>query len=169
MIVGRIFSICPRISRESGCLVARTAWRVRILLFGSYIRTVSVDPYKKLVTVHGRWLWFITKRRIVRFDRIRAVIYGHQDISIAALWSWAHDSSDEFFVHLHLHGGQEIRLFSFVGSGQFVNDGPMPDWYYWQEYMTDVVGTQEDESRRYAELVAAMTGTEVTAPGILFD
>ena len=57
-----------------------------------------------------------------------------------------------------------MRLFWFYGDGPFTNYGPFPDWLYWQEYLFDLRGTQETESRLYAEMLSRLTGAPVEPP-----
>jgi len=53
-ILSRLFSVCPRISKVQGRLVASTAWRLRILTLGWLYRKVTVDPKKEEVTIYRR-------------------------------------------------------------------------------------------------------------------
>jgi len=55
--------------------------------------------------------------------------------------------------------------FWFYGDGPFTNYGPFPDWLYWQEYLFDLRGTQETESRTYAEALSRLIGAPVEPPG----
>ena len=72
-----------------------------------------------------------------------------------------HDSVDLFSVGLRLLSGEELHLFYFYGDGTFSNDGPWPDWLYWEDYVYDMSGTQERESRAYVDLLAKMIGVPV--------
>jgi hypothetical protein len=163
----RLLSVCPRLSKSKGKLVATTAWRLRILTLGWLYRKVVVDPKRRELTLYRRYFWLFPRRRRVRFERIEAVTYGYQDWALCASLSWAHDSLDLFSVGLRLHGGDELRLFYFYGDGTFCNDGPLPDWLYWDEYLFDMSGTQEKESRAFVDLLGKMFGVGVvpTRPG----
>jgi hypothetical protein len=157
----RLFSICPRVSKSNDKLVAATAWRLRILTLGSFYRKVIVDPKREELTIERRYFWFLARRRRVRFEAIEAVTYGYQDWAVGASLSWAHDSADLYSVGLRLHGGKELHLFYFYGDGTFRNDGPLPDWMYWDDYLFDLSGTQEKESRAFVELLCKMIGVSV--------
>jgi hypothetical protein len=157
----RLFSVCPRVRKCGGKLVAVTAWRLRILTLGCLYRKVTVDPKRGELVIYRRYFWLFARRRRVRFGAVEAVTYGYQDWAVGASWSWAHDSVDLFSVGLRLHGGDELRLFYFYGDGTFRNDGPLPDWLYWDDYLFDVSGTQERESRAFVELLSRMIGTSV--------
>ena len=159
----RLFSICPRLSKFKGKLIATTAWRLRILTLGLLFRKVIVDPKRRELTLYRRYFWVFPRRRRIRFERIEAVAYGYQDWAVGASLSWAHDSLDLFSVGLRLHGGDELRLFYFYGDGTFSNHGPWPDWLYWDDYLFDMSGTQEKESRAFAELLSKMIGVSVVA------
>jgi hypothetical protein len=157
----RLFSVCPRVSKCKGKLVAATAWRLRILTLGWLYRKVVVDPKREELTLYRRYFWVFPRRRRVRFGRIEAVTYGYQDWAVGAFLSWAHDSVDLFSVGLRLHSGDELHLFCFYGDGTFSNHGPWPDWLYWDDYLFDMSGTQERESRAFVELLCKMIGVSV--------
>jgi hypothetical protein len=159
-----LLSVCPRVHKDHGRLIAQTAWRVRLLFLGCLYREVTVDPKAEEVILRRRYFWLLSSRRRIRFRDIEAVTYSYQDWAAGASWSWAHDSVDLYSVGLHLRGGEELRLFYFYGDGTFTNDGPLPDWLYWEEYLCDMSGTQQKESRAFVELLRKMIGVTVV-PG----
>jgi hypothetical protein len=160
-ITSRLLSICPHVSKERGRLVARTSRRLLIPTLGLVYRQVTVDPEKEEISVYGRYFWLLPRRRRIRFRAIEAVTYGYQDWAADASWTWAHDSVDLFSVGLRLHGGDEVHLFYFYGDGTFTNDGPWPDWLYWDKYLLDMSGAQERESKAFVELLSKMIGVSV--------
>jgi hypothetical protein len=160
-LFSRLFSICPRVNKRGNRLVASTAWRLRLLTLGGLERKVLVDPKKQEVMIQRRYFWVFPRRRRIRFRAVEAVTYGYQDWALGASLAWAHDSVDLFSTGLRLHGGEELHLFYFYGDGTFSNDGPLPDWLYWEDYLFDVSGTQERESRAFVELLSKMMGVSV--------
>ena len=160
----RLFARGPRISKENGTLVASTGWGTRLLTLGLFVRHVTVDPARKRIDIRSRYLWFMTRRRTIRFSEVKAVTYGYEDASIHAPWQWTHDAWDRFRVGLRLHDLEEIDLFTFSGLGGFVNDSPFPDWCYWEEFAFDAQGTQENESRTFVDLLSGMLRVTVIPP-----
>ena len=114
--------------------------------------------------VDRRYLWFFSRRRKIKFKVIEAITYTYEDWAFESLYAWAHNSLDQFAVGLKLYNGDDVHLFSFVGGGTFGNDGPAPDWMYWQEFLFDVSGNQEGASRRYVDLLGKMIAVPVV-PG----
>src|SRR5262245_1406338 len=157
----RLLSVCPRLNKSKGKLVAATGWTLRILTLGWLFRKVVVDPKREELTICRRYCWVFSRRRRVGFGAIEAVTYGYQDWAIGAHLSWAHDSLDLYSVGLRLQGGDELHLFYFYGDGTFSNNGPWPDWLYWEDYLLDISGTQETESRAFVELLSKMIGVPV--------
>jgi hypothetical protein len=162
--VSRLFSICPHVNKQGNRLVASTAWLVRILTLGWLYRKVLVDPEKKEIRIYRRYFWVFPRRRRIRFAAVEAVTYGYEDWAPDASYSWSHDSVDCFAVGLRLLDGEELHLFYFYGDGTFSNDGPWPDWLYWEEYAFDSSGTQEKESRAFVELLSKLMGVSVVPP-----
>ena len=157
-------SICPRVRKSKGRLIATTAWRVRILSLGLSFCKVTFDPKTQEITIRRRRFWLFNRRRRIKFSAVQAVTYGYQDWAIDSAWSWAWDTVDVYSVGLRLRGGEEMRLFYFYGDGTFVNEGPLPDWFYWPEYVFDLSGTQTRESRAFVEILNKMIGVAVTPP-----
>jgi hypothetical protein len=160
-ITSRLFSVCPRLSKQKNKLVAATAWRLRILTLGWLFRKVIVDPKKKVVNFHSRYFWVIPCHRRIKFTAIEAITYSYQDWAPGASWTWTHDSVDLFTVGLRLYGGEDVHVFYFYGDGEFTNDGPLPNWIYWENYLFDTVGKQQKESRAFVDLLGKMIGVEV--------
>ena len=100
------------------------------------------------------------------FNAIKSVTYTYGDLDPSQHWAWAHQTNDLFTVGLWLHSGEEVPLFRFYGSGDFQNEGPFPDWWYWDEKIEAQLsmGNQEGESRAYASILSAMIGVEIDNP-----
>lgn len=163
-IAHRLLSICPHIQKRDGRLIATSAWTWQLLTLGGSYRRVVVDPARKDLTIDRRMFWFFRRRRRIRFDAIEGVTYGYDDIAYTTPLTTSHESSDLFSVGLRLYSAEEVHLFHFHGEGTFSNDGPWPDWAYWEHYLLDFTGTQEPESRAFAELLSKMIGVPVMPP-----
>ena len=162
----RLFAICPRIKKEAGPrIVATSAWRVRILSLGAIQRQVVIEPASQMITVRSRYLWLIRKQRTIRFSDVQAVTYGYEDLmSHQSFFSYSHDSFDWFSVGLRLADDSEIGLFNFIGEGTFSNNGPLPDWLYWGESKFDISGSQDKESKVFAELLSTLINVPIAHP-----
>ena len=163
-IYSSLFSVCPHIYKPHGKLVATTNLLFQIFTLGMLHKRVTIDPKEEVIRIHRRYLWLIRRNTKIPFRSIAAVTYGYDDWGNT--WSMAHDAKDFFAVGLRMHSGQERRLFYFVGDGEFENDGPLPDWWYWQEYLFDFAGTQQRESRMFVEALSKIIGAEVRPPSL---
>jgi hypothetical protein len=154
-------SVGPRIRKERGRLIATTSWYHRIITLGLVLRKVIIDPDRKLVVIRNRYAWFFTGTTKVPFRFVKAITYGYHDVNPEGWWAWTHDSADVFKVGLKLIDLERVHLFRFYGEGTFTNNGPMPDWMYWPEYLFDVAGDQESQSRAFVELLAKMIAVTI--------
>jgi hypothetical protein len=141
--------------------VATTGWRFSFLTLGLMFRRIVVDTETQTVAIHRRYGWLFGGTRTIRFRDIQAVTYGYDDWSLGARLSYTYKSMDVYVVGLRLYDDREIRVFHFFGEGVFANNGPFPDWWYWSEYVFDLTGTQQRESRRFVELLSRMIGVSV--------
>jgi hypothetical protein len=149
-------AIGPRIQKRDGKLIAQTGYRVLVPSLGLYFRKVTVDPKREKITIARRLLWCFKQTRVIPFRFVSAVFYRYSDVSGTSNMPWSGKTFDHFIVGLRLSDNEEVPLFHFFGEGAFVNNTFLPDWLYWQEYVLDSSGTQEQESRAYVELVKQM-------------
>jgi hypothetical protein len=161
-----LFSISPHIYKRHGRLEAVTSLWFQIFTLGLIHKRVIIDPKEQLVRIRRRYLWLIHRSTKVPFRSIAAITYGYDDWGNPGNLSWAHDAKEIYSVGLRLYSGHEKRLFYFMGDGEFQNDGPLPDWWYWQEFLFDFAGTQQRESRMFVEALSKMIGAEVRPPGL---
>jgi hypothetical protein len=156
-------AICPTIARDGDLLVASTSGLGAFLTLGLALRRVAIDPKAKTITVRQRMGWLFASERTFRFDQLRAIIYRYEDWNPATALSMTGDSKDCYVVGLAVFGHRDpIHLFRFVGEGSFQNNSYLPDWYYWQEFLFDARGSQEQESKNFVNLLASMTGASVS-------
>jgi hypothetical protein len=156
-------SVSPRIYKRHGKLVARTSVLACLLCLGLIFRRVTVEPKKAKVFLTRRHFWFFARTQHVPFRFIQAIIYRYGDMSGTHDLASAGKTFDVFTVGLRLSDLTEVHLFRFLGSGAFVNESCWPDWLYWENYVTDLSGAQEEESRAYVELLRRMIGVELTS------
>ena len=154
-------SLCPKIKAEENALTASTSWLVRVLTLGMLLRRVEVDLQSRTVIVEQRTCWLLHSVKVFPFGQIAAVGYGYEDIHPFASFASTHDAIDRFVVGIRIAGGDEVRLFFFLGDGVFTNDGPMPDWWYWDDHLMDFIGTQEQESKLFAQLLSKLIGVSI--------
>jgi hypothetical protein len=160
-ITSRLFSIGPRISRKGDSLVAATGWRFGVLTLGAMFRRVVVDANAQTVRIRHRYGWLFGRSRTIPFRQIQSVVYGYEDWSWDANFSFAYKTLDVYQVGLRLLDDREVHLFHFFGEGTIINEGPLPDWFYWPEYAFELGGTQQSESRLFVELLSRMIGVSV--------
>lgn len=163
-----MFSVCPSIEADEGHLRASTSWWVRLLSLGSFNRRLVVNREEQTVTFERKVAWFFRRMVSFTFRQIAAVTYGYEDLHPLAWATPSHDGIDRFVVGLKIWGQEEIALFSFVGEGSFTNNGPLPDWWYWKEYLMDFTGSQEGESRLFVVLLSKLIGVRIE-PSTLID
>lgn len=114
--------------------------------------------------IHDRQLWFFERTRLVPFEQVEAVTYGFEDWTFGGWFFRTRDTRELFRVGLRLRTGKEFDLFRFYGQGRFVNASYFPDGWFWEDSLTDLSGTQEQESRVLVELMSKMMGVRMDLP-----
>jgi len=144
--------------------MATSGWKAHLLSLGFGGRKVTIDPVRKLLRIAIRRGWFFTTSQVITFDRVLYVISGYRDWSLSN-WSvfGAYRDRGVFTVELRLKTGERIVLFRFYSEGDFINDGFMPDFMYWDDYLDAALtkGNQGKESEVFARLVAGLIGVPI--------
>jgi hypothetical protein len=73
----------------------------------------------------------------------------------------AHDSYDHFTVGLRLTDTSEVVLADYVGEGGFRNETWMPNWAFVHNFVFNLVGTQESDSRQLVDALSELIGVPV--------
>jgi len=157
-------SLCSRIETEPDRLVARTPTFGRWLLLGASCRRAEIDRVARRVTLERRRFWFFRSARRLDFRHVAAVTYGYDDVYPGAFLLASHRSLDLFTVGVRLANGEEFILAKYFGEGTFSNEGPYPDWVYWDQELIQWSGTQEKASRLFAQLLSKMIGVRIEPP-----
>jgi hypothetical protein len=113
----------------------------RLACLGLCSCEVTVDPERSTVTVVRQIGWVVKTRPTIPFHKIRCVAYCFQGPPAWLANSPDYQGGDSFTVGLRLHDQTYIHLFSFRGS---------------------CTGTQEEESRTYAEQLGQMIGVPLS-------
>lgn len=159
ILLERLLQFRPRIRKDGNVLIAASPWRALILSLGFGGRMVTIDPVRKIVRVRVRTFWFYTTSHLYPFDRVLYVLSGYRDWSLSNLSiTGSYRDRGVFTVELRLTTGERIVLFRFYHEGPFVNDGFMPDFMYWGDYLDASLtqGNQGRESEVFAKLVAGL-------------
>ena len=159
----RFLTVSPRVLRTGKRLVIRAPIQIDLLLMGGFGQYVLVDAHTKQITIKRRSFWHTTARRLL-FDHVRAVTYGYVDLGepyTANFIQSAQDSYDHFTVGLRLTDTSEVVLADFVGEGGFRNETGMPNWAFIHRFFFNLVGTQENDSRRLVDGLSELIGVPV--------
>lgn len=165
-LLGRVLKLRPRIAKSGGKLAARSSVQAQLLSLFAACRYVTVDPLQRVIRLRSRIFWFFSSTRRIEFDWVLNVTYDYREVAPGSSFSWAYYGADLFTVGLLLKNGEEVLLFRFFGGGQFVNDSFLPDWMYWQDEIEAKLmhGTQERESKVYADTISGLVGVPVRQP-----
>ena len=156
-------SFGPSVEKRNGRLVVRSGLAGRVATMGAFTQVVSFDPGDGQIRVSRRRFWH-TRRRRIGFDLVQAVTYGYEDFAPFKTLSWSYNSLDVYSVGLRLFDGESISLGTFGGPGAFVNNSPLPDWCYWEDYLFDFVGSQGSRSEALVEVLSGLLGVTVVPP-----
>jgi hypothetical protein len=157
IILLRLLQCCPAVSRSGNVLVARSGWKSQFLCLGSTGRKVTVDTDQKFLRIRYRVFWFLTISKLYTFERILNVVYDYKPIWLISGW---YQERGIYTVEIRLTSGERITLFRFFDSGSFSNEGFLPDFIYWQDYMDSAL-TQSDQGMQadmFAHLLSGILG-----------
>lgn len=162
MLQSSLFSAGPEFRKRGRNLVVRTGAAVRRLSLGLLDRTMTVDPDKKVIRVKDRRFWFGEHTEKYPFDLITGVSFGYGSMSSDDS-PFTENPMESYSVGLKLYGlpDPDVHLFRFVGEGRFRNTGPLPDWVYWYESLTDICGTHEEQARQFVTALAWVLGKPI--------
>ncbi len=148
-------SMGPRVTREGERLVANTSLPFRIATLFSWNKRLEACPREGKVVLKRTMLWTFTRTTEIPFQDIREINYKYSNLMPLSSVS-ATDAIDCYTILLELHDRHEIKLFSWIGQGEFENNSLYPDWVYWDEYIVDFTGTQANASLAFFELLRGM-------------
>lgn len=152
MFRSSLFSNCPTFRKKGRKLIVTSSRLTRWISLGLFNRTMTVDPDRKVVIVRDLRFWFDERVERYPFDLITGVSFHlggfNHDPSI-----FTSDRLESYSVGLKLYGqtDPDVHLFRFVGEGRMANHGPLPDWVYWYEDLTDIVGNHEEEAQHFVK------------------
>lgn len=160
-VLGRIFAMGPRLQVRRGALVASTSLKTTIMTLGMRMRTVTVDPRLRHIRIENRTLWLFRRVRRIPFEAVKSVLYDWNDVNpFHDTPMTIHQELDLYVVSVSLEDGRVVELCRFFGLGDWVNEHYMPDWVFWDDMLAAELarGSQEEESRAYALLIAQAIG-----------
>lgn len=151
----------PVVKVTAQIVTSKSPWLTHLLTLGFYSRTVVIDSRTRTVRIRVRYLWALQKWQTVSFDQFKHVSYGmHESGTTSAYVSGERDGSETFHVSLGLKTGRTVEIASFSGDGEYVSDHAFFwEWpsHKWRE-LTDTVGTQQEESMNFVDLVCHRIG-----------
>jgi hypothetical protein len=157
-LLGQVFSPRPQISRRGSVVVLQSCWRTSLLTLGARKRRVELDPVRRIVKIYDRRWWVAVSSQVIPFDRIKEVVFACLNTNST---SWTAGAGESYVLGLTVPPQRHtLFLFNLQGDGEFVNDGPWPDWMYAEEIAAGalVKNTRDDEARNVADVLARMTG-----------
>jgi hypothetical protein len=154
-------SLKPSTALVDGRLIIDSPWLVRLGSFGTYRRTVVVDPDRKSFEFATR-SFGRTQRRTVSFSEVSRLDYSFDETGIhtGSPWVGSQDSTEWFTISIVLKNGrEELRLGRFIGEGSV--------HYGWESILAgddafDYRGDQQERSLSLVKLLQAMTGLPLT-------
>jgi hypothetical protein len=154
MLQSSLFSTGPVFRRSGRKLIIRTSRVARWLSLGMVNRKVVIDPDRKRVRIEDRFMWFRPTYDSYSFDLITGVSF-HLNNGLRNE-GFTEDGMEAYSLGLKMYGADapNIHLFRFLGEGPFINKGPLPDWFYWYQALTDIRGTQEEDARHFVTVLS---------------
>lgn len=149
-------SIRPKVRVEGNHLYARTSYPAQALTLFSYARRLHVDRQQRTVELDTTYFWFVSKRRVIPFDRIAYIDSKYSDVGTS--WGWTDtgfgrsDKWEKYTVSLFLKDPEEqVKLFNFTGEG-YVKTGTLGVLFGGDE----IFDTYGDQASRFGAFMGGL-------------
>ena len=112
-----LFAVKPKVWTEYGRLMASSSTLGKMCSLFSSDRLVCVDKRSQTVTIQTKRFWFITKTRVIKFDRIKRIDYSFG--SFTTDWDYHYGATDQmesFTVSLCLEKPEAVGHCFNIGS-----------------------------------------------------
>lgn len=153
-------SVCPKVAVDENRVVASSSLLWRLLTFGLHKRTVIADAETQSLIIDRRLAWFFHRKHIVAFSQIVAVTYGYEESHALSMFS--RNEVDHYFTGVRLASSEEVRLFSFVGEGEYKSNGQWTDWESIENAVFgNSIGGQEGAARNFVRAVSKLIGVPI--------
>lgn len=160
----KFLAMTPRIRVTPDRITARTSLWWQCLNLGTFRREVVLDSRTKTIRISGRFFWFFRGSRNIAFNEVKGVLYNYHESGAASSYvTGESEGSDNYHVGLRLHSMEEVPLFNFSGEGDYVQHTTdiwdIPRGMI--ESALDAVGTQQEESLEFIDLLCHRLGVQL--------
>ena len=145
-------------------VMSKSPWLTHLLTLGFYSRTVVIDSRTKTVRIRIRYLWGLWRHHTIAFDQVAYVTYGMRETGeTASYFTGEREGSETFHVGVTLKNRKHYTLATFSGEGEYSSEHA----FFWQwpshkiKELTDVAGTQQEESMSFVDLVCYRIGVQL--------
>lgn len=163
ILYNRLFNVQPSVRTEGHKLLIESGWKSHLLSLGASSSRTAVDTKTRLIRIQTRRFWFANAVRVIRFEWVDAVEYGYSGYSAGLVT----EDQDIFTVALRLkQRGESVPVCRFVGSGDFANNTPLPDWLFLDRQLEARLsaGDQESSSLRLVDILSSVIGVPIVNP-----
>ena len=151
----------PIVKVTAQVVASKSPWLTHALTFGCYSRTVVIDSRTKTVRIRVRFLWGLWRRHTIRFEDVAYVTYGMRETGETTSYvTGEREGSETFHVGITLKNREHYTLATFSGEGEYSSEHS----FFWEwpthklKELTDVVGTQQEESMNFVDLICYRIG-----------
>ncbi|MEX2244483.1 MAG: hypothetical protein WD716_11630 [Fimbriimonadaceae bacterium] len=151
----------PNVHVTAQLVTSKSPWLTHVLSLGFYSRTVVIDSRTRTVRIRVRFLWGLWRRHTFSFDEVAYVTYGMRETGTTASYvSGEREGSETFHVGVTLKDQRHYTLATFAGEGEYSSEHAF--LWEWPSHklkeLTDTVGTQQEESMNFVDLVCYRIG-----------
>lgn len=157
----------PSIRETDDTLVVKTSFLIALLTLCLNTRRVEVSMADRTVTFLSRVCWFFTSRHVVPFNEVAYIDYEYKSMGTSwgftgSSWLGRQDQIETFAIAVVSQDGQKHHVCSFRGEGSVCTG-----WsgvLLGDDSVVDFSGTQQSESLKLVDYLAALLETRIGQP-----
>ncbi len=166
IIQSKLFTLRPSIRETKKSIVIKTGFLTKLFTFFLYMQKVEIIPSLRKVQISKTFFWSFIFRKQLDFDDVWYIDYSYNSMTTQFGWTssrfGAQDEVESYSISIVTKDEKFYSICSFRGEGACCTgwDGVLLGG----DEALDYKGTQESESRQFADYISKIFGVPFGKP-----